>query len=47
MSEEQLEQRGWYYGGQNGGMVSGMEILTYQANEHHLSSYIHMHNVYT
>ena len=42
MSEGQLEQRGWGYEGQHGGMVSGIQMLTYQAYGHHSKSYIHI-----
>jgi hypothetical protein len=41
ISEGELERRGWGYGGQHGSMVSGMQILTYQAYGHHSKSYIH------
>ena len=42
MSEGQLERRGWGYEGQHGGMVSGIQMLTYQAYRHHSKSYIHI-----
>ena len=37
----QLEQRGWSWRGQHGGMLSGMQMRTYQAYWHHSKSYPH------